>query len=91
MVEAANLFVFVRARDLGLKGNENMDEFGNNEATLKKCERFVQWSRKLWGLLREKKQQRKARVPRSPWWLHRRPIQFQKVSWKLHRSMSWRE
>lgn len=27
MVDAANPFVFVRARDLGLKGNENMDEF----------------------------------------------------------------
>lgn len=38
MVDAANPFVFVRATDLGLKGNENMDEFGNNEATLKKCE-----------------------------------------------------
>jgi len=38
MVDASNSFVFVRARDLGLKGNENIDEFGNNEATLKKCE-----------------------------------------------------
>jgi 2-methylaconitate cis-trans-isomerase PrpF len=28
MVDAANPFVFVRARDIGLKGNENMDEFG---------------------------------------------------------------
>jgi len=38
MVDAANPFVFVRAKDLGLRGNENMDEFGNNEETLKKCE-----------------------------------------------------
>ncbi len=38
MVDAANPFVFVRAKDLGLRGNENMDEFGNSEATLKKCE-----------------------------------------------------
>lgn len=38
MVDAANPFVFVRAADLGLRGNENMDEFGNNDATLKKCE-----------------------------------------------------
>src|SRR5215471_12351504 len=38
MVDAANPFVFVRAKDLGLKGNENMDEFGNNETTLKKRE-----------------------------------------------------
>ena len=38
MVDAANPFVFVRAKDLGLRGNENMDEFGNNETTLKKCE-----------------------------------------------------
>jgi methylitaconate Delta-isomerase len=38
MVDAANPFVFVRAKDLGLRGNENMDEFGNSEKTLKKCE-----------------------------------------------------
>jgi 2-methylaconitate cis-trans-isomerase PrpF len=38
MVDAANPFVFVRAADLGLRGNENMDEFGNDVATLKKCE-----------------------------------------------------
>jgi 2-methylaconitate cis-trans-isomerase PrpF len=38
MVDAANPFVFVRAADLGLRGNETMDEFGNNESTLKKCE-----------------------------------------------------
>ncbi len=38
MVGAANPFVFVRAVDLGQKGNENMDKFGNNEATLKKYE-----------------------------------------------------
>ena len=38
MVDAANPFVFVRAKDLGLRGNENMDEFGNNEVALKKCE-----------------------------------------------------
>jgi 2-methylaconitate cis-trans-isomerase PrpF len=38
MVDAANPFVFVRASDLGLRGNENIDEFGNNDAILKKCE-----------------------------------------------------
>jgi methylitaconate Delta-isomerase len=38
MVDAANPFVFVRASDLGLRGNENIDEFGNNEVILKKCE-----------------------------------------------------
>ncbi len=38
MVDAANPFVFVRATDLGLRGNESLDEFGNNEVTLRKCE-----------------------------------------------------
>jgi 2-methylaconitate cis-trans-isomerase PrpF len=38
MVDAANPFVFVRASDLGLRGNENIDEFGNNDAILIKCE-----------------------------------------------------
>jgi 2-methylaconitate cis-trans-isomerase PrpF len=38
MVDAANPFVFVRASDLGLRGNETMDEFGNDEKTLRACE-----------------------------------------------------
>ena len=38
MVDAANPFVFVRATDLGLKGNETLEEFAGNDALLKKCE-----------------------------------------------------
>ena len=92
MVDAANPFVFVRARDLGLKGNENMDEFGNNEATLKKCEEIRSVVAEIMGIAKREEQQRKARgYQRSPWWSHLRPIQLQRVRWKVHRSMSWRE
>ena len=38
MVDAANPFVFVRATDLGLKGNETLEEFAGNDELLKKCE-----------------------------------------------------
>lgn len=38
MVDAANPFVFVRATDLGLRGNETLEEFAGNDALLKKCE-----------------------------------------------------
>jgi 2-methylaconitate cis-trans-isomerase PrpF len=60
MVDAANPFVFVRAKDLGLKGNENRDEFGNNEATLKKCEEVHSWSRRSWALPKPRKRPRRA-------------------------------
>jgi len=38
MVDAANPFVFVRATDLGLRGNETLEEFAGNDELLKKCE-----------------------------------------------------
>lgn len=38
MVDAANPFVFVHAADLGLEGNETMEEFGNDARLLEKCE-----------------------------------------------------
>ena len=38
MVDAANPFVFVRAIDLGLKGNETMEEIAANDVLLNKCE-----------------------------------------------------
>lgn len=91
MVDAANPFVFVRARDLGLKGNENMDEFGNNEATLKKCEEIRSMVAEIMGIAkREEATTKSPGYQRSPWWPHLRPIQLQRVRWKLHRSMSWR-
>lgn len=38
MVDAANPFVFVRARDLGLRGDEILEEISGNADLLKKCE-----------------------------------------------------
>ena len=52
MVDAANPFVFVRAADLGLRGNETMDEFGNNEALLKKCEEIRSVVAEIMGIAR---------------------------------------
>jgi methylitaconate Delta-isomerase len=64
MVDAANPFVFVRARDLGLKGNENMDEFGNNEATLKKCEEIRSVVAEIMGIA--KREEATAKSPGVP-------------------------
>ena len=41
MADAANPFVFIRARDVGLKGNENIDEFSNNETAVPKITRVA--------------------------------------------------
>ena len=38
MVDAANPCVFVRAKDLGLRGDENLEELDHDEVTLRKCE-----------------------------------------------------
>jgi 2-methylaconitate cis-trans-isomerase PrpF len=53
MVDAANPFVFVRAADLGLRGNETMDEFGNNAAILKKCEEIRSVVAEIMGIARK--------------------------------------
>jgi len=64
MVDAANPFVFVRATDLGLRGNENMDEFGNNEATLKKCEEIRSVVAEIMGIA--KREEATSRSPGVP-------------------------
>ena len=38
MVDAANPFVFVKASDLGLQGNETLEEISGNGGLLNKCE-----------------------------------------------------
>jgi len=38
VVDAANPCVFVRAKDLGLRGDENLEELDHDEVTLRKCE-----------------------------------------------------
>ena len=64
MVNAANPFVFVRAADLGLKGNETMDEFGNNEATLKNYEEIRLVVAEIMGIA--KKEEATAKSPGVP-------------------------
>lgn len=53
MVDAANPFVFVRATDLGLKGNETLEEFAGNEALLKKCEEIRSVVAEIMGIAKK--------------------------------------
>ena len=53
MVDAANPFVFVRAADLDLRGNESIDEFGNSEDTLRKCEEIRSVATEIMGIAKE--------------------------------------
>jgi 2-methylaconitate cis-trans-isomerase PrpF len=64
MVDAANPFVFVRAADLGLRGNETMDEFGNNEAALKKCEEIRSVVAEIMGIA--KREEATSKSPGVP-------------------------
>jgi 2-methylaconitate cis-trans-isomerase PrpF len=64
MVDAANPFVFVRAADLGLRGNENMDEFGNSEVTLRKCEEIRSVVAEIMGIA--KKEEATTKSPGVP-------------------------
>jgi 2-methylaconitate cis-trans-isomerase PrpF len=60
MVDAANPFVFVRAKDLGLRGNENMDEFGNNEVALRKCEEIRSVVAEIMGIAKREEATKKS-------------------------------
>lgn len=64
MVDAANPFVFVRATDLGLRGNETLDEFGNNETILKKCEEIRSVVAEIMGIA--DKEEATAKSPGVP-------------------------
>jgi methylitaconate Delta-isomerase len=64
MVDAANPFVFVRAKDLGLKGNENMDEFGTSQTTLNKCEEIRSVVAEIMGIA--KREEATAKSPGVP-------------------------
>ncbi len=50
MVDAANPFIFVRAKDLGLKGNETLEEVAGQSALLKKCEEIRSVAAEIMGI-----------------------------------------
>lgn len=60
MVDAANPFVFVEARALGLRGNETMEEFGTNAALLAKCEEIRCVAAEIMGIARRDEATRKS-------------------------------
>jgi 2-methylaconitate cis-trans-isomerase PrpF len=65
MVDAANPFVFVRASDLGVKGNESMDEIGGDTVLLKKCEEIRSVVAEIMGIAkREEATQKSPGVPK---------------------------
>lgn len=50
MVDAANPFIFIKAEDLGLRGDETQEEFGGNIALLKKCEEIRSVAAEIMGI-----------------------------------------
>lgn len=53
MVDAANPFVFVNGLDLGVKGNETLEEIANNEALLGKCEEIRSVVAEIMGIAKK--------------------------------------
>ncbi len=53
MVDAANPFVFVRARDLGLQGNESMEEVAGNGQLLDRCEEVRSTVAEIMGIAKK--------------------------------------
>jgi len=53
MVDAANPFVFVRARDLGLRGDEGLEELSGDSALLKKCEEIRSVAAEIMGIAKK--------------------------------------
>ncbi|MFQ5851757.1 MAG: 2-methylaconitate cis-trans isomerase PrpF family protein [Candidatus Binatia bacterium] len=53
MVDAANPFVFVRAQDLGLQGNETLEEIAGNSSLLKQCEEIRSVVAEIMGIAKK--------------------------------------
>jgi 2-methylaconitate cis-trans-isomerase PrpF len=53
MVDAANPFVFLRASDLGLKGDETLEEIAGNDPLLKKCEEIRSVVAEIMGIAKK--------------------------------------
>jgi 2-methylaconitate cis-trans-isomerase PrpF len=64
LVDAANPFVFVRATDLGVRGNEGLEEIATNSTLLKKCEEIRSIVAEIMGIAR--KEEATAKSPGVP-------------------------
>jgi 2-methylaconitate cis-trans-isomerase PrpF len=60
MVDAANPFVFVTGRDLGLQGSETLEEISGNSALLKKCEEIRSVVAEIMGIAKKEEATRKS-------------------------------
>ncbi len=60
MVDAANPFVFVRAADLGIKGNETVDEITGNSELLGKCEEIRSVVAEIMGIAKKEEATKKS-------------------------------
>lgn len=60
MVDAANPFVFVNGADLGVKGNETLDEIASNEVLLEKCEEIRSVAAEIMGIAKKEEATQKS-------------------------------
>lgn len=60
MVDAANPFVFVRAEDLGLRGDETMEDIASNGVLLEKCEEIRSVIAEIMGIAKKEEATQKS-------------------------------
>jgi 2-methylaconitate cis-trans-isomerase PrpF len=60
MVDAANPFIFVRASDLGLRGNETLEEIASNTTLLNKCEEIRSVVAEIMGIAKKEEATQKS-------------------------------
>lgn len=60
MIDAANPFVFVRASDLGVQGNETMEGIAGNSVLLKKCEEIRSVVAEIMGIAKKEEATQKS-------------------------------
>lgn len=60
MVDAANPFVFVRGTDLGVQGNETLEEIAGNSVLLKKCEEIRSVVAEIMGIAKKEEATQKS-------------------------------
>ncbi|MBI2985809.1 MAG: 3-methylitaconate isomerase [Deltaproteobacteria bacterium] len=85
MVDAANPFVFVRGSDLGVQGNEPMEEIAGDSELLRKCEEIRSVVAEIMGIARkEDATQKSPGVPKIA--LVSPPIAYQTPKGKVETS-----
>ncbi len=84
LVDAANPFIFVKAKDLGLRGNETLEQVAGDTALLNQCEEIRSIAAEMMGIAKVAEATRLSPgVPRSPWSHPQRATRQRTDRWRV--------